>query len=90
MCGRETERAVRHGNGEKQLLEVIGSIRITDLARAIAPFLLAALCSLLLLLQLKGAELQAGSSLSLDLIRISTTIEAALETPFPFVFKGPV
>ena len=88
MCGRETEGAVRHGNGEEQLLEVIGSIRITDLARAIAPFLLAALCGLLFLLQLKGAELKAGSSLSLDLICISTTIEAALEIPFPFVFKG--
>lgn len=88
LCGRETEGAVRHGNGEGQLLEVIGSIRITDLARVIAPFLLAALCSLLFLLQLKGAELKAGSSLSLDLICISTTIEAALETLFPLGFKG--
>lgn len=68
MCGREREGSVRHRNGEEQLLEVIGSIRTTDLARAIAPFLLAALCSLLFLLQLKGAELKVGSSLSLDLI----------------------
>ena len=89
MCGRETE-AVRPGNGEEQFLAVIGSVRITRLSRAIAPSLLAALCSLLFALQLKGAELKAGSSQSLGLICISTTIEAALETSFPLVFKGSV
>lgn len=55
--------------------------------------LLAALCSWLFLLQLeaaelKAAELKAGPSLSLRLIWISTTMEAALEASFSLGFKG--